>query len=85
MDEVIVKGKSKSVKIYEPLETTSENEQLKETYEEAFTLYQRGDFKEAMKIWKTLDQDKTSQMMMERISELKGKEKWNGVWEWKEK
>jgi adenylate cyclase len=87
LDEVIVKGKSKPVKIFEPMYETKSNLKLKNDYEKAFDLYQKGKFDEAIKIFSSLDSDKTSGIMIERIQSLPKEqmESWNGVWTWAEK
>lgn len=85
IDHVIVKGKSKPIRLYQPLKNTSENASLKERYESAFALYEKGDFKGARKIWSTLSDDPTSTIMIERLKEIEDVKNWKGVWEWHEK
>jgi uncharacterized protein YifN (PemK superfamily) len=82
----VVKGKSNAINIYEPLESTPENEQLKLDYEEALNYYQKGQFVQANKIWKSLAKfDKVSKAMLERTKTLKKNKDWNGTWAWNEK
>lgn len=85
IDQVIVKGKSKPIKLFQPLPNSEENAKLKKTYEQAFSAYAKGQFSEAKKIWATLPSDPTSNMMIERLDELKETKNWKGVWEWHEK
>ncbi|OGC50426.1 hypothetical protein A2716_04440 [candidate division WWE3 bacterium RIFCSPHIGHO2_01_FULL_40_23] len=85
LDEVIVKGKSKPVKIYQPLLKNEENEKLKKVFEEAFSYYQKGDFKKAEELFGSVNSDPASHKMIERISEIKDLKDWNGVWTWLEK
>lgn len=84
IDEVIVKGKSKPIKIFQPLMNSEENIELKKNYEHAFELYQNGKFEEAVKFFEKNTEDKTSTIMIERISAM-DKDNWHGVWKWEEK
>ena len=84
IDEVIVKGKSKPIKIFQPLVNSEENLELKKNYEHAFELYQNGEFDKAVKIFEINTVDKTSKIMIDRISAM-DKENWHGVWKWEEK
>lgn len=85
VDQVIVKGKSKPIRLYQPLKKTDENEKLKTEYEKAFALYEKGEFNQAKKTWSALSSDPTSVMMIERLKDLETDKNWRGVWEWKEK
>ncbi|MBN2015356.1 adenylate/guanylate cyclase domain-containing protein [Candidatus Dojkabacteria bacterium] len=85
LDEVIVKGKKESVKIFEILEKTKKNRNLISIYEQAFKLYQKGEFYEAQKYFKKLKFDNPSRIMLDRINEVSQQEGWKGVWEWKVK
>jgi adenylate cyclase len=85
VDRVIVKGKSKPIRLYQPLRKTEKNEKLKELYETGFKAYEKGDFKTAKKQWLSLKNDPTSQLMIERLSELEQTTDWKGIWEWHEK
>ncbi len=85
IDQVIVKGKTKAICLCQPLHNTEGNAKLKKEYEAAFELYAQGEFKKAKKIWESLPDDPPSQMMLERLKELKDVKDWKGVWEWHEK
>lgn len=85
LDEVIVKGKTKPFKIYEPLEDTEANRNLKEKYEKGFVLYQKKQFKKAVEIFESLEKDCVSHKMIERINELGKVRNWDGVWTWLDK
>lgn len=85
IDQVIVKGKTKAICLCQPLRYNEENANLKKSYEAAFELYSQGEFKQAKKIWESLPDDPPSQMMLERLKELKDVKGWKGVWEWHEK
>ena len=90
LDEVSVKGKDRSVKMYELLGETGgmTDEKIlkkKEKYSEALQIYRKGDFTEAYTIFKEIVSefgDKSSEVMCERC-ELMIKEPpadWKGVW-----
>lgn len=90
VDEVRVKGKQKALKICEPLEDTPANSSFKLDYEQAFDLYQQGEFAKAIKIFEKLQKhDLVSAKMLERIAVIKSnpelKNNWKGVWNWEEK
>ncbi len=98
LDEVRVKGKSDSVKIYEPYLQTSParpgsnnalimaggdiRRQVSEIYEEGFRLYQEGNFKEALKILAKIENDNPAKLLIERIRILKKKPKVDWNWVW---
>ena len=69
LDEVIVKGRSQSIKIYEPLVKSAQNEQIKRVYEHAFAIYQKGDFSQAKKILGTNSNkgDNALEVLLKRI------------------
>jgi adenylate cyclase len=85
IDRVIVKGKSKPIRLFQPLSDTPEHQELKKEYEKAFALYEKGEFNQAKKIWSTLTEDPTAKMMIQRLTEVKDVKNWQGVWEWHEK
>lgn len=87
LDEVIVKGKNRSIKIFEPYKSDDESSTIMNAYEEAFKLYQSGDFVKALKVLKKNIADKPSQLLIERINSLTNEQKqnWNGVWKWEDK
>lgn len=85
IDEVIVKGKTIPIKIFEPLKNTKENHTLKETYEKAFLFYKNGNFKEALELFETINQDKTANNMIQRIKQIFDIKEWTGIWKWEEK
>lgn len=85
LDEVQVKGKAQSVTIYEILDKSEQNISMKNAYENAFKLYQAGDFEQAKKIFETLRDDSPSQVLLERITQLKNLKGWKGIWKWEKK
>ncbi|MBN2015883.1 adenylate/guanylate cyclase domain-containing protein [Candidatus Dojkabacteria bacterium] len=87
LDEVIVKGKSVPIKIYEPLLNSKKNLRIKVVYEKAFKLYQKGRFDDALEFFGLLEDDKPSAFMTERIGLVRDKKTstWSGVWAWNEK
>jgi adenylate cyclase len=89
LDEVIVKGKSSSVKIFEPLMLTELNYKLAYVYKRAFTCYQRCRFDEALRFFSAIKNDPPTEMMKERIEKCmhdkKQRKSWNGVWAWMDK
>lgn len=85
VDQVIVKGKSKPIRLYQPLTNTPEHLDLKTKYEKAFALYEKGKFIEAKSIWSQLHTDPTSVLMIQRLKEVEAIKNWQGVWEWHEK
>ncbi len=85
LDEVIVKGKAKPVKIYQPLVKTVETIKLKESYETAFSHYQKGKFEQALRLFNKLENDNPSRKLIDRINEIKDTANWNGIWTWLEK
>ncbi len=88
LDDVKVKGKSESVKIYEPYwKDNIELEKKVKIYTEGFELYQKGEFKKSKEILQKNIEDKPSIMLIERIDELmvNPPEDWHGVWKWEEK
>lgn len=87
LDEVRVKGKSNSVKIYQPLYSSEDSSLLVEGYESAFKIYQEGDFLAAVKLLKRLSYDPASHKLIKRCEQLlkDAPEKWDGIWNWDEK
>lgn len=85
LDEVIVKGKSTSIKIYEPMRNTEKNARTKEMYEAAFALYQKGSFGKARILFEKLPHDKPALLLYRRINEMSDVQNWRGVWKWEEK
>lgn len=85
VDEVIVKGKSQAVKIYEPMFNTPENNKFKDEYEKAFKLYQQSEYIKALNIFESLEKDGPSQTMKERLIDYPREKYKGGVWEWEEK
>jgi len=84
VDEVIVKGKNIAIKIYEPMQNTSQNLNLKNEYEKAFKMYQKGEMDKAKVIFEKLDYDSVSLTMLKRL-DLIDLNNWSGVWKWTEK
>jgi len=87
LDEIIVKGKTLPIKVYQPLFESKNNLELKNHYEFAFSLYQRGVFGEAWHKFRDLSRsgDPVSHMMMQRISKIQPNVIWKGIWNWDEK
>lgn len=92
IDTVTVKGKSLPVKLYQPLSDTSENQEVKKTYEAGWDAMAKSDWSTATKLFEKIKEDAPAQVMLKRIPELKEynpkgslREGWKGVWEWKEK
>lgn len=85
IDDVIVKGRSKAVKIYEPLHYSDKNAELKDLYENALTLSRAGMYIEAIRALKKSD-DLPSKVLLERVIPMyKSHQKWNGIWSWDSK
>jgi adenylate cyclase len=91
LDKVRVKGKHIPIKIFELLENTETNQNLKKDYEEALKMYFDKEFKIALKkfedIYKTYD-DKTSEIFIKRCNtyiEAPPENKWDGVFTFKTK
>ena len=85
-----VKGKSESVKIYEPVDTKGKNINVfiaeNKDYQEAYDYYLAQNWSEAMKLFLCLSENhcdrKIYQIYMKRITELKLQTleiDWNGV------
>ena len=87
LDQVIVKGKSKAINIYEPMMDTTQNQEIASKYQDAFKKYQEGMFEQAIEIWKGLENDACSQIMSQRAQTLISSPvlDWRGVWRWDEK
>lgn len=89
IDEVKVKGKNKAIRIYQPLEISPEKQILKEGFENAYKLYQQGDFTKAKVEFSKLENDPPAQKMLTRIETILAtvelKNNWDGVWTWDEK
>lgn len=87
LDEIVVKGKTQPIKIYQPLFESNHNLELKSNYEFAFSLYQRGVFKDAWYKFQEISHggDAVSHMMLERINKIQPNVAWRGVWNWDEK
>lgn len=85
VDEVIVKGKTKSVKLYQPLKATEKNVHLKDKYSKAFAKYQNGELKEAEALFSELEHDGPSKLMLNRIRYVENLHDMHGIWKWDEK
>jgi adenylate cyclase len=89
LDVIIVKGKTKPTHIFEVLFFSKEKESLVHEYEEAFLLYQKGDFNKAKISFEKLEKvgDAPSAVMLERIAflEKNTSKEWDGVWKFNEK
>ncbi|HMV45932.1 MAG TPA: hypothetical protein PKD50_25655, partial [Leptospiraceae bacterium] len=93
VDDVIVKGKTVSIKIYEVfhVESYSEREEknrLKEIFESGLEYYRSQKFREAAEIFKSLPNDEVSKMYLNRIQKLietPPDQSWNGKYKLDEK
>lgn len=87
VDQVIVKGKTEGIKIFQPLPDNQHNQDLIRDYHQAFKLYQKGSFRDASLIFERLRHhgDPVSKTMLERIPTLQNDPSWNGVWSWTSK
>lgn len=87
LDVITVKGKSKPSVLYEVMRWSDEAEDMVEDYAIAFNLYQKGNFEEALLLFRDLAKkgDIPSQVMYERIADLEKTEDWDGVWHFEEK
>lgn len=88
LDDVLVKGKSQAVKIYEPMVKNAKNLELRKVYNKGFKLYQQGDFAKAiLELENTCEVDPPAEMLIQRIENLTPEEKqnWDGIWKWDSK
>ncbi len=89
LDTIIVKGKSESTNIYQPLSFNQRNQKLKQTYEIGLDLYQRGSFQEALPYFHELVMkgDRPSHVILGRLQKLlrEPPQFWNGVYTWTDK
>jgi adenylate cyclase len=84
LDRVAVKGKTEGIVIYELVAGRSEGRNRPETmdrYEEAFALYQRGDFAAALLLLESLSGDGPSRVLARRCRDLLAHppEAWTGI------
>lgn len=87
LDIITVKGKSRPTVLFEVLRKRSYSVEIIHDYDVAFEKYQKGDFKNAIYLFKKLSErgDIPSSKMCERISLLEDTPVWDGVWHWDEK
>jgi len=96
VDEVIVKGRHNSIKIFEIVgfqdsQDYIENKKFVQDFEKAVDLYRGKNFAEAKKLFVELEKhgDGTSGVYLERIKQLRddasASKSFNGVWKWEEK
>lgn len=88
LDKVVVKGKTLPISIFQPLNSTEENVELKGVYESALRKYYKGDFESALIQLEKIEIDDTpTKLLIKRCNDLRKspKDNWNGVWEWKDK
>ncbi len=80
VDEVKVKGKDQSIKIFTLLERSKEAEEIKSFYETALKFYKKGRFKEALELFKKIDFAPAEEMIRRCIRLSKEPPKnWDGV------
>ncbi|MBN1619057.1 adenylate/guanylate cyclase domain-containing protein [Candidatus Dojkabacteria bacterium] len=84
VDEVIVKGRTAPLRIYEPLEKTVDNQKKVFIYEKAFDLYQKCRFEQAKGLLSELEDDNPAAVLIKRIDDGIDMP-FNGVWKWDEK
>jgi adenylate cyclase len=87
LDVITVKGKNVPTVLYEIQQKDDANIEMYKNYEHAFDLYQKGDFDVAEGIFKELASqgDAPSEVMYERISQVKHQSNWDSVWHFDEK
>jgi adenylate cyclase len=87
LDVITVKGKSEPSVLYEAYFIEDGDANTVSSYEQAFVLYEAGDFDKAETIFKTLASagDGPSKTMLERLPLLRKAEVWDGVWHFDEK
>jgi adenylate cyclase len=91
IDQVVVKGKTKPVQIYEIFpKNNAQNQNLTQLYQKAFELYLSGDFEKAIQDFNFLSQsfnDKASSILSSRCETLKNQDisNWSRAWVWTEK
>ncbi|MBN1373733.1 adenylate/guanylate cyclase domain-containing protein [Candidatus Dojkabacteria bacterium] len=82
IDEILVKGKNRSIKIFEPMFNTRRNVILRRAYVEGLRLYQSGKFNDAIKVFKLLKYDGAAKALIERIRNNHFPDDWDGVYRW---
>lgn len=82
IDTVQVKGKTEGKKIYFPFDCQEMDNDLLtkyELFEEGLTLYYQGEWKKAVKIFKSCELDVT-EVFLERMGTQEAPEDWRGIW-----
>ncbi len=87
LDVITVKGKSEPSVLYEAHFKEDMHADVATSYEQAFALYQEGNFDKAESVFKTLAArgDGPSKTMLERLPLLRKAQVWDGVWHFDEK
>lgn len=89
VDNIVVKGRSKPVRIYQPLQNTTSNKLLLKNYHKGFEHYRNGGFNQAIQTWTetATSGDVLSQIMLARTRDLIANpdDQWEGIWHWDEK
>lgn len=87
LDEITVAGKAVPTKLYQAFWKESIDTNIIQDYEEALDYYRKGEWDEAEKRFRSLEErkDKPSAIMRSRIPELRTKASWDGVWRFDEK
>lgn len=87
VDTVIVKGKTKPIKLFEILDFSNEAEKEKigkniSQFEKALNLYKEKKFTESLEIFSNLSEDELAKFYINRIEEYKKNlpENWNGIY-----
>lgn len=87
IDTVLVKGRKKPLKIFEPMANNEKNRRIKEKYEKGLSDYFAKDFEKARDEFINLEfQDGASKTLHKRIiSLLDDSSDFKGVWKWNDK
>jgi class 3 adenylate cyclase len=87
VDQILVKGKTQPIKIYQPMLNNALNQELKQEYESGFCYYQNLQFEEAETIFSALSEqgDCLARFMEARIPIVRSFLEFNGIWNWNEK
>lgn len=87
IDVITVKGKSKAVTIYQPMQNNNKNAHLKNKYEFAFQKMMSGDTRKAYEIFSHLAHygDGPSKVMIDRIGSMQTYQEVPKVWQWDSK
>jgi adenylate cyclase len=89
VDNIIVKGKTEAVKIYQPVIDNPANRSMIDYYHKGLHHYQKGEFYQAIQLWTEIATrgDSLAAVMITRARKLDMDfpKAWDGVWRWDEK